>query len=345
MQGFNMGRYVPPDQEGKVSFNHASGKGHPLGSRASKLKTKGILTVRFECPFAVWCTTCQPEQIIAQGVRFNAEKKKVGNYHSTPIWGFRIKHNVCGGWIEIRTDPKNAEYVVVEGGRRRDYGGEKLLDGEVRIGGSGLTEEEKDRLEKDGSFAGLEKQVEEKKVGQAQNERIDELFRISRRDWSDPYERSQALRKGFRVGRQQRQQDERTGDALKEKFGIGVDILPSNEEDSQRTKLIDFGDVQTAVSKPLFEGPSPQSERPKTKIKETMTRRAAQKVAEQKQALQKNLTSNSRVTTDPFLTSDDKWRQRTKRKRAEKDDEAPESQKAHSVATTIPLVDYDSDFE
>ncbi len=42
-----MGRYVPPDLEGTVSFNQASGKGHALGNRARKLQTEGILTVRF----------------------------------------------------------------------------------------------------------------------------------------------------------------------------------------------------------------------------------------------------------------------------------------------------------
>ena len=100
MQGFNMGRYVPPDLEGTVSFNQASGKGHPLGARARKLKAEGVLIVRFECPFAIWCTHCRPEQIIGQGVRFNAEKKKVGNYYSTPIWSFRFKHTICSGWLE-----------------------------------------------------------------------------------------------------------------------------------------------------------------------------------------------------------------------------------------------------
>ena len=221
-----MGRYVPPDLEGRVSFNQASGKGHALGARASKMKSEGILTVRFECPFAIWCTTCQPEQIIAQGVRFNAEKKKVGNYYSTSIWGFRFKHSVCGGWIEIRTDPKNAEYVVTAGARRRDCGGEKLLDGEVRIGTGGWTEEEKDRLEKDGAFAGLEKKVEDKRAGQAQKKRLDELANISERDWGDPYARSQALRREFRVGRRKRQDDEQMGESLKERFGIEIEMLP-----------------------------------------------------------------------------------------------------------------------
>ncbi|KAJ8110402.1 hypothetical protein ONZ43_g5877 [Nemania bipapillata] len=112
MQGFNMGRYVPPDVEGTISGN-ALNKKHALGARASKLRTEGILTVRFEMPFGVWCETCPKPTIIGQGVRFNAEKKKVGAYYSTPIWSFRMRHADCGGVIEIRTDPANAETTAL----------------------------------------------------------------------------------------------------------------------------------------------------------------------------------------------------------------------------------------
>ncbi|RMD39549.1 hypothetical protein DV735_g5581, partial [Chaetothyriales sp. CBS 134920] len=204
-----MGRYVPPDMEGRVSFNQASGKGHALGKRASRLKSDGILTVRFECPFAIWCTNCEPEQIIGQGVRFNAEKRKEGNYYTTPIWSFRFKHTLCGKWIEVRTDPKNAEYVVIHGGRRRDTG----------------------------------KKVEDRRAFVTQQQRIDELVRASDRDWSDPFEMSKKLRRDFRVGRRKRQADERTGEALKHKFGIGLDLLEEREEDRLRARLVDFGPV------------------------------------------------------------------------------------------------------
>jgi len=76
------------------------------------------------------------------GVRYNAEKKKVGNYYSTPIFSFRCKCHLCDGWFEIQTDPKvrnqsmlmytllilfffflydkNTRYVVVSGARQKD---------------------------------------------------------------------------------------------------------------------------------------------------------------------------------------------------------------------------------
>lgn len=71
---------------------------------------KGILIVRFELPFNIWCGTCDAH--IGAGVRYNAEKKKEGNYLSTPIYGFRCKCHLCSGWFEIRTDPKVRLIVV-----------------------------------------------------------------------------------------------------------------------------------------------------------------------------------------------------------------------------------------
>ena len=52
---------------------------------------------------------------IGMGVRYNAEKKKIGNYYSTPIFAFRCKCHLCDGWFTIQTDPKNTRYVVTEG--------------------------------------------------------------------------------------------------------------------------------------------------------------------------------------------------------------------------------------
>ena len=48
------------------------------------------------------------------GVRFNAEKKAIGKYHSTPIYSFRMISPCCNQTIEVHTDPKAAEYILVE---------------------------------------------------------------------------------------------------------------------------------------------------------------------------------------------------------------------------------------
>ncbi|KAI5309213.1 hypothetical protein KEM55_003784, partial [Ascosphaera atra] len=94
MQGFNMGRYVPPDLEGVASGNQIHQK-HALGNRARNLHKSGELTVRFEMPFNAWCLHCDPAGetvLIGQGVRFNALKRKVGMYYTTPVWAFRMRH-------------------------------------------------------------------------------------------------------------------------------------------------------------------------------------------------------------------------------------------------------------
>lgn len=57
--------------------------------------------------------------MIAQGVRFNAEKKQVGNYYSTKIWSFKMKAPCCGQEIVIQTDPKNTLYVIISGAKEK----------------------------------------------------------------------------------------------------------------------------------------------------------------------------------------------------------------------------------
>jgi coiled-coil domain-containing protein 130 len=232
MQGFNMGRYYPPDAENPPTFN--AGK-HPLGARAHKAKA-GILVVRFELPFAVWCTTCQPEAIIGQGVRFNAEKSHVGNFHSTKIWNFRIKHSACGGFLDIRTDPEHTEYVVASGGRRRDYGpDDPLNDGELAF----LTPEERERR-RDDAFAALEAKVADKKFLDDKRQRLADLQAQQDKTWADPYTMNQKLRKTFREGRKERERVVAEKKDLQDRFGLDMEIADTQEGDAIRAVMVDF---------------------------------------------------------------------------------------------------------
>ncbi len=58
---------------------------------------------RFEMPYNIWCEGCKKP--IAMGVRYNAEKSKIGNYYTTPIYNFRMKCHLCDNHFEIKTDP------------------------------------------------------------------------------------------------------------------------------------------------------------------------------------------------------------------------------------------------
>ncbi|KAJ4318192.1 Protein saf4 [Neodidymelliopsis sp. IMI 364377] len=295
MQGFNMGRYYPPSASDPPTFN----KSHPLGARANKI-SQGILTVRFELPFAVWCQHCKPEAIVGQGVRFNAEKKKVGKYYSTPIWSFRMKHTACGGEWEIKTDPKSTQYVCVEGCRNRDYGPEDVgaengEDGELRF----LTEEEKAKR-RDDAFAGLEGKLEDKARQKGERERVEELYEKAE-VWRDPYDVNARLRKEMREKRKVWKKEERYKEGMQEKFSLGLDIVDETDGDRQRARLIDFGGDDTGKSwKPLFEAQTAEStESIQPRTKKLKSELAAEK---RRKDLQQTLVDNTRAAVDPFVS-------------------------------------------
>jgi coiled-coil domain-containing protein 130 len=337
MQGFNMGRYVPPDQEGVMSGNQIHGK-HALGARANKI-SQGILTVRFEMPFPIWCTHCPKPTIIGQGVRFNAEKKKVGNYYSSPIYSFRMKHVACGGVIEIRTDPQNTAYVVIEGARKRDLGEDKVEEGDVKI----LTQEEREKL-RSNAFAALEGKIEDKQRLQESKLRIEELQDLSSQQWEDPYELNKKLRNSFREGRKTREKEAGITAALQDKMSLGMDLLPENEDDKRRAGFIEFGGLDQekaltkAISKPLFSREEVVVKQKTSKSK----KRQAENLAKKKTAdAIAEIRGNTRAAMDPFLVNAPKITSKVslvgvKRKRSQEQD-APANQSGPV------LVDYDSD--
>lgn len=334
MQGFNMGRYVPPDQEGVRSGN------------AIHRKPVVPATIRFEMPYAIWCSTCPKPTIIGQGVRFNAVKKRVGSYHTTPIWSFRFKHAACGGAIEIRTDPQNTAYVVTEGAKKRDTGEDKVMDGDQVV----LTDQEREALRKN-AFAKLEKTIEDREQIKESKQRIGELLEASDRHWDDPYTQNQRLRRAFRVGRKEREKEALATEDLQDRMSLGIDLLPSTEEDRLRAMLVDFrpapdndndASAAKALAKPLF-GKATRQGSKQPKLKEE------KKAAKQKATFVAEVMGNTRAATDPFLTNDKSITSTSrlpgvKRKR--------ELQTAHVAGgqsdsppkkTATPLVEYESD--
>ena len=232
-------------------------------------------------------------------MRFNAEKKKVGYYHSTPIWSFRLKHVTCGGAIEIRTDPKNTLYEVTEGGKARDYG---EPEDKVREGEGGLpilTAEERERRRTD-AFAQLEGKVEEKQMVKDNTKRIGELYRSSERDWDNPWSVNRRMRDSFRRERKIRKREEEATEALKERLGTDIDLLPEAEEDRKRAKLVSFGNVDAEVksdeagSKAMFSS---------QKSVQTAGRNTKPDKHNRADALRNQLLRNTRAAMNPFGTA------------------------------------------
>ncbi|KAK3384417.1 CWC16 protein [Lasiosphaeria ovina] len=382
MQGFNMGRYVPPDQEGVVSGNKLNKK-HALGARAAKLASQGILTVRFEMPFAVWCEHCPKPTVIGQGVRFNAEKKRVGSYFTTPIWSFRMRHTACGGEIDIHTDPQNTAYIVVSGGKRRDTGGDND-DSLVKAGEFVITTAAERAEQRETAFGKLEQTIADRQRLLDATHRVGELHDAAARQWDDPYFQNQRLRKAFRVGRHEREKDAATTEDLRDRMSLGIELLPGTEDDARRAALIDFGGpdmendgpVTKALARPLFERTTATDHQGKQKVsdegrrsrnialasKKTAQRKLKAEVAASKmrESLVSEIVGNTRAARDPFLdfgSSKDKDTPKgtvlipgLKRKRGPEEvprrppDGAQEPRKAVAETTTTnALVNYNSD--
>jgi coiled-coil domain-containing protein 130 len=225
------GYYHPPDWDpSKESRNKYHNSHGALGDRARKLD-QGILIIRFEMPFNVWCAGCS--HLIGKGVRFNAEKKQVGAYHSTKIWSFSMRAPCCQQRIEVQTDPRAGEYVVVSGGRRKaePAGGEG--DGRVELDPQGRAAALADPL------ARLEHAGEDARVARDAHAELAELREGSAARSRDDYAANRALRRQMRGARR----EEQALDARRAELGLpeGVALARETAADRLRASAVAFG--------------------------------------------------------------------------------------------------------
>ncbi|EPY52933.1 complexed with Cdc5 protein Cwf16 [Schizosaccharomyces cryophilus OY26] len=202
MQGFNMGRYYPPDEENKPR---------------KRAKTKNV--VRFEMPFAVWCNQC--ENLIHQGTRFNAEKKQIGAYYSSKVWSFTVHCHLCSNSLEIHTDPKNTEYIVFTGGKRKAEAADTVTSSNV------ATAEIQDPLE------ALEKSIATQKKKETRNTELELIYERNERQWADPFTVSQKLRRDFRIKKKMIKEQEEKESEFKKQAGLGLSLLPPTPSDER----------------------------------------------------------------------------------------------------------------
>lgn len=219
--------YYPPEWTPKQgSLNKFHGQ-HALRERAKKID-QGILVIRFEMPFNIWCGGCN--SMIAKGVRFNAEKKQVGNYYSTKIWSFTMKSACCKHEIVIQTDPKNCEYVIMSGAQR------KVEEYDVEDAETLLlpVEEEKSKLAD--PFYRLEHQEEDLKKKKEAEPVLVRLQRVSYARHSDDYALNKSLRAKLRNQKKRVAEEE----SVSRKMGLGIRLLPASEEDASAAAHVKF---------------------------------------------------------------------------------------------------------
>ncbi|EDV22137.1 uncharacterized protein TRIADDRAFT_15287, partial [Trichoplax adhaerens] len=203
---------------------------HPLRDRARKLD-QGILIIRFEMPYNIWCDGCGNH--VGMGVRYNAEKKKVGNYYTTPIFNFRMKCHLCENKIEMENDPQNCDYKIVKGASRKNERWEGS-EGSISVDGK----DEKKKLLSNAMYK-LEHDIEDAEAGQQAAPSLDKLERHMD-VWKDDFSVNQLLRNKFRKNKAVTKQQALDDDKLKKKFSIDISLKEENDEDKIAASRIRF---------------------------------------------------------------------------------------------------------
>ncbi|KAL0808828.1 hypothetical protein ABMA28_012505 [Loxostege sticticalis] len=182
--------YYPPDYDPKVGGLNKFVGTLALRERARKLHM-GILIIRFEMPYNIWCEGCNNH--IGMGVRYNTEKTKIGMYYSTPVYQFRMKCHLCDNHFEIKTDPGNLDYVIVSGARRQENRWDPTENGQIVP----ETKEAQKRLFDDAMFR-LEHKTGDEDAAKQDKPRLGRLVGRNETVWKDDYDANCLLRRNFR---------------------------------------------------------------------------------------------------------------------------------------------------
>ncbi|XP_077426542.1 putative splicing factor YJU2B [Vanacampus margaritifer] len=223
-------KYYPPDfdpaKHGSLNGYH---KTHALRERARKL-SQGILIIRFEMPYNIWCDGCKNH--IGMGVRYNAEKKKVGNYFTTPIYRFRMKCHLCINYIEMQTDPAACDYVIVSGASRKEERWDMAENEQILT----TEREEKEKLETDAMFKLDHGGKDKEKLNKA----LPSLLELQdhQAGWKDDFQLNSALRRKFRTEKKVMVEKEEKDDAVRARTNLSIPLLPEREQDKKLAALL-----------------------------------------------------------------------------------------------------------
>lgn len=228
-------KYYPPDfdyrKHKSLDAYHGS---HPLRERANKLHL-GILIIRFEMPYNIWCDGCGNH--IGMGVRYNAEKSKIGNYYSTPIYKFRMKCHLCPNYFEIKTDPAAHDYVIISGARRKEQRWDPKENGQIVTDDKAMQK----KLVTDAMFR-LEHSAEDQAKLKMTKPGIGQLSEI-RESMKDDYHINRLARDKFRSEKKMLKMEEDMDNALLKKSSLAITLVDERSEDVRFAKLMKYRTV------------------------------------------------------------------------------------------------------
>jgi coiled-coil domain-containing protein 130 len=230
-------KYYPPDFFNQHPKQMAKGldayHGHHRLRERGKKADQGIIVIRFEMPFNCWCEGCKNH--IGMGVRYNAEKQRVGNYYSTPIYEFKMKCHLCDNYFLIRTDPANLDYLIMSGARRQENRWDPIQNEQIVP----ETKETQRRLFDDAMFK-LEHGVKDQKAASDAKPVISKLFQRNDDVWRDNFEANSKLRAQFRKTKKELKAQEDADDKVLTRTSLpnSLKLLPENDEDRQLASLL-----------------------------------------------------------------------------------------------------------
>lgn len=205
---------------------------HALRERGKKWESERILTIRFEMPYNIWCEGCKNH--IGMGVRYNAEKKKVGNYYSTPVYQFRMKCHLCDNYFDIKTDPANLDYEIVSGARRQENRWDPTQNEQVVP----ETKEVQRRMFDDAMFK-LEHGAKDQKTADDTKPVLSKLYQRNDDVWKDNFEANSNLRAAFRKAKKEFKASQEADNKILTRASLtGIKLLPETDEDRHLATLL-----------------------------------------------------------------------------------------------------------
>ncbi|KAF0292818.1 Coiled-coil domain-containing protein 130 [Amphibalanus amphitrite] len=226
-------KYYPPDYDpSKGGLNKFQGT-HALRERAKKIHL-GILVIRFEMPYNIWCDGCGNH--IGMGVRYNAEKSKVGMYYTTPVYQFRMKCHLCDNYFIIKTDPANLDYEVVSGARRQERRFDPGENGTV-------VPDERAKIQKLATDAMYKLEHGSDDVGKLRDAApvLEHVERIQDRMWDD-FAANKRLRDKFRAGKKAAAAVAARDADLLRRASLDLVLSPETDEDRRLAALMKLRD-------------------------------------------------------------------------------------------------------
>eukprot|EP00049_Salpingoeca_infusionum_P019571 m.362486 g.362486 ORF g.362486 m.362486 type:complete len:338 (+) comp20528_c0_seq1:107-1120(+) len=227
-------KYYPPDFDPRnaATLNAYHGR-HALAERARKID-QGILIIRFEAPWNFWCTGCNKH--IGRGVRWNAEKKKVGNYYTTPIYAFTMKCHMCDNKFTFETDPKNCDYRITEGARRKVETWDPADTQTIDL----PDQEEKDKRARDAMYRLEHVAADEKKAKEAKPAMV-QLMHFQKATMEQDYDTNAALRKRFRKQKKVMAVKQAIDQEIVQRNGLKLRLVDEHLHDVALAKATTFG--------------------------------------------------------------------------------------------------------